>query len=321
VAMGSAADMAVHPAFALLVGSIAGTVSVFGFSTLQGIVENKLRIHDTCGVLNLHGIPGVIGGIVSIIASAAATGNTYDHSQLAFIWAERDGRTAAYQAKLQLGFLIITLGISSISGLFCGILLSRMPYPKRFFLDNTSWETPSREVPYFFDKRGEARHSSEAATTQAPAGAASQGAVVAEGMQINDLQNKVAYLENMLRSQRKTLRDQARAIESIGGGPVRGLATSTSTIGGPGGLAGSMGTTPRQVSPRFGNLEPEESSSLLSGSQRMTGNSGVYAPNNNNNNSNNNNNNNNFNNLASMLENLATKVNFLVENQTKDKDK
>lgn len=35
VAMGSAADMAIHPAFALLVGAIAGTISVLGFSLLQ----------------------------------------------------------------------------------------------------------------------------------------------------------------------------------------------------------------------------------------------------------------------------------------------
>lgn len=36
VAIGSAADMVLHPAFALLVGAVAGTISVLGFSKIQG---------------------------------------------------------------------------------------------------------------------------------------------------------------------------------------------------------------------------------------------------------------------------------------------
>lgn len=296
VAMGSAADMAVHPGFALLTGAIAGTISVFGFSKLQGFVENHLRIHDTCGVLNLHGMPGVLGAIVSIIASAAATGNSYEVSQLGFIWTDRPSRGAAEQAKLQLAFLVITLGISIISGIFCGIMVSRLPYPKKFFLDSTSWDTPSREVPYYFDGRGEARHSSDAPTTQAPAGAASQTVVAAEGMQINDLQNKIQYLENMLRSQRKTLRDQARAIETISGGKVTGLASSASL----GSSVGGFQTSPRG----FGGLETEESA-LLSPTGRV-GNP-PYAQNNNNNN----------NQLAAALESLASKVNLLLEQKNK----
>lgn len=35
VAMGTCADMGIHPAFALLIGAISGTFSVFGFAVLQ----------------------------------------------------------------------------------------------------------------------------------------------------------------------------------------------------------------------------------------------------------------------------------------------
>ena len=40
-------------------------------------MEHKLGIHDTCGVLNLHGMPGIIGAIVSMIGAAVATGDLY----------------------------------------------------------------------------------------------------------------------------------------------------------------------------------------------------------------------------------------------------
>jgi len=330
VAMGSAADMAIHPAFALLVGAIAGTVSVFGFSLLQGAVETHLHIHDTCGILNLHGIPGVIGAIVAIIASSNSQGHRYNTTQLLEIWHERDERDASKQAKMQLAFLIITLAISIITGLLVGTLLSKLSPPKKCFLDNESWETPAREVPYYFDKRGEARHSSEKPNAPAPQGAASAGAVALEGKQIEELQNKINYLENALRSQRKTLRDQAKAIETITGVPAVARSSTLSELGysasRPGaanvGSSGGAILTPGFASPRFGNLEPETSAILhsaplgRSGTQSYSPVQGLTNLNNNNNN-NNAQNNQNFQNLATMIESLANKVNLLVDQQKK----
>uniref|UniRef100_A0A8C3WFC9 Ammonium transporter Rh type A n=1 Tax=Catagonus wagneri TaxID=51154 RepID=A0A8C3WFC9_9CETA len=70
VAMGTCADMNIPPYFSLILGSLAGIVSVFGFKFLTPFFTTKLRIHDTCGVHNLHGLPGVIGGLASIVAIA-----------------------------------------------------------------------------------------------------------------------------------------------------------------------------------------------------------------------------------------------------------
>lgn len=36
----------------------------------QPWLEKKFKIHDTCGVNNLHGIPGAMGTILSIIMAA-----------------------------------------------------------------------------------------------------------------------------------------------------------------------------------------------------------------------------------------------------------
>lgn len=40
-------------------------------------MTTKLRIHDTCGVHNLHGMPAVLSGILSGIYAAVATKDEY----------------------------------------------------------------------------------------------------------------------------------------------------------------------------------------------------------------------------------------------------
>jgi ammonium transporter Rh len=45
---------------------LAGTVSTFGFAVVQGKLQDKLKSVDTCGVLNLHGGPGLLGGVAAL---------------------------------------------------------------------------------------------------------------------------------------------------------------------------------------------------------------------------------------------------------------
>ncbi|KAM6366745.1 ammonium transporter Rh type A isoform 2-T2 [Alca torda] len=70
VAVGTCADLPIHPFIAMCIGSIAGIISVLGFHFLTPLLECKLNIQDTCGVHNLHGLPGILGGIAGIIVTA-----------------------------------------------------------------------------------------------------------------------------------------------------------------------------------------------------------------------------------------------------------
>lgn len=48
----------------------AGFVSVFGFNKIQPWVLARFKVHDSCGIYNLHGMPSLVGGIASVIVAA-----------------------------------------------------------------------------------------------------------------------------------------------------------------------------------------------------------------------------------------------------------
>merc|ERR1719384_107691 len=75
VAVGACADLYLTPAGALGIGCVAGILSVCGYEFLSDWMEDKLGISDTCGVHNLHGMPGVLAAFVSAIAIAASEGS------------------------------------------------------------------------------------------------------------------------------------------------------------------------------------------------------------------------------------------------------
>jgi ammonium transporter Rh len=65
VAIGSTCDLAV-PGTAFAIGIMAGIVSTFGFASVQSWLTGMTRKVDTCGVLYLHGLPGLLGGIAAL---------------------------------------------------------------------------------------------------------------------------------------------------------------------------------------------------------------------------------------------------------------
>jgi ammonium transporter Rh len=122
VAVGSAADIIVKPFGAMLAGFVTGTISSLGFAFLSKYLQkSKLKLHDTCGVLNLHGMPGLIGGFVSAIVASRMEGNFMgEYSRFA-----KDGRSAQTQAGFQLAGTFLSLGLAIFTGLITGYITSR----------------------------------------------------------------------------------------------------------------------------------------------------------------------------------------------------
>lgn len=151
VAIGAAADLMVQPYGAMLVGSMAGAISVLGFEKVTPLMDRVCRLHDTCGVHNLHGLPAILAAIVAAIMAAASSEEVYHASvytifpamapvanstQLKTLQEEHPhihaglDRTAGSQAWYQLGALLVTLIVAIVGGLLTGLLM-RLPVWER----------------------------------------------------------------------------------------------------------------------------------------------------------------------------------------------
>lgn len=178
VAVGAMADMVIQPWASLLIGMLAGFISVIGYTYLSPFLSKYLRLQDTCGVHNLHGLPGVFAGIGSIFAALNAnfdggdgveygdslyivfparaptnttklSMNTYND----FTTEAGEGRSAGSQAAFQLACLACTLAIAIFGGLLTGAIVRFLPKAKmglelNLFDDVEYWDLPDDADDY-----------------------------------------------------------------------------------------------------------------------------------------------------------------------------
>ncbi|KAK1889361.1 Ammonium transporter Rh type A [Dissostichus eleginoides] len=130
VAVGTCADMNIGPFGAMLIGFVAGIVSTLGFKYLTPILSSHLGIQDTCGVHNLHGMPGILGGLAGIVAVALG---------------KKEGGNAAMQAAA----LASSLGFALVGGAITGLIIKLpfwgQPPDQNCYDDSLYWEVPAEE--------------------------------------------------------------------------------------------------------------------------------------------------------------------------------
>jgi ammonium transporter Rh len=98
VAIGSACADASHSE-AVVIGILAGALSTFGFAVIQSRQQNLMKIIDTCGVTNLHGLPGLLGGFAALPI------------------------VRGLDIRQQLLGMVITVGLAFVSGMVVGKIL------------------------------------------------------------------------------------------------------------------------------------------------------------------------------------------------------
>ncbi|XP_069461870.1 ammonium transporter Rh type A [Ambystoma mexicanum] len=130
VAVGTCADMNIHPYGAMTIGFIAGIISTLGFKFVTPFLASKLKIQDTCGVHNLHGLPGLLGGLAGIVAAMLGA---------------KEGASAGIQAAA----LAATIGVALVGGAITGFILKLpfwgQPPDQNCYDDSLYWEVPLDE--------------------------------------------------------------------------------------------------------------------------------------------------------------------------------
>ncbi|XP_053460508.1 ammonium transporter Rh type B isoform X2 [Nycticebus coucang] len=117
VVVGTSSEMMLTPFGALAAGFLAGTVSTLGYKFFTPILESKFKVQDTCGVHNLHGMPGILGALLGALVTGLATHEVYgDGLQDVFPLIAEAQRSATSQAVHQLFGLFVTLMFASVGG-------------------------------------------------------------------------------------------------------------------------------------------------------------------------------------------------------------
>lgn len=151
VVMGIAAHLEIYPVTAIFMGMLAGLISTLGYAFLTPILSKFFHIHDTCGINNLHGMPGVLGAILSIFATLIISQTTNDYIP--------EYEHGVYQPLIQFAALGITLGIALFAGIITGIILFglsflRTIHQRDYFNDRETWDIPFDYEKYSGNSKG-----------------------------------------------------------------------------------------------------------------------------------------------------------------------
>uniref|UniRef100_A0A1A9VAL3 Ammonium transporter AmtB-like domain-containing protein n=1 Tax=Glossina austeni TaxID=7395 RepID=A0A1A9VAL3_GLOAU len=163
VAVGTVCNLMIGGHGAILIGILAGSLSVIGYRYVTPAMAAKLRLHDTCGVHNLHGMPGIIAGLGSIVYAYLATKEDYKYDLGAIFPAMASQpknltsnhiiggyeRSARAQAGFQLFGLFMTIIIAIVGGLIVGLVLRctcfRKLQKEEQHQDELYWEVPEQK--------------------------------------------------------------------------------------------------------------------------------------------------------------------------------
>ncbi|XP_024622644.1 blood group Rh(CE) polypeptide isoform X4 [Neophocaena asiaeorientalis asiaeorientalis] len=131
VAVGAPCYLIPSPWLAMVLGLLAGLISIWGAMYLQVCLQRTLDLHDTYGVQYTFGLPGLLGGITNIVLMA-----------LQVKWTKIS--TLGYQILTDSGAFSFTIIMGVGSGLLTGMLLNlkiwKSPHVVNYFNDQTFWK-------------------------------------------------------------------------------------------------------------------------------------------------------------------------------------
>jgi ammonium transporter Rh len=113
IAIGAVCHLALRPFAPILIGLSAGCLCTFGYNRILAVMETY-GVYDNCGILNLHGMPSLIGGVASIILAAVKAKIGHDMPHPFY---------HNNQWQDQFAAVAMTLGMAIGTGLLTGFVL------------------------------------------------------------------------------------------------------------------------------------------------------------------------------------------------------
>lgn len=175
VAIGSVCDV-VSPIGAFGIGLLAGTVSVLGYVFLQPLLESKFKIVDTCGVHNLHGMPGLLGGFSAFLVVPDV-------------------------AVAQFNGIVITMFLAIVGGLIAGAIIkatgtTREPYEDSVEFTHLAGPETENLEQQLQSRLALLETSVSAKTSQTQTSELSEAKALVQGLEsrIKILENKIALV-------------------------------------------------------------------------------------------------------------------------------
>lgn len=139
VAVGASCHLITSPWLAMVLGLIAGLISIGGAKCLPVCCNRVLGIHDTGGVHYTFGLPGLLGGVAYIALIALQTN-----------WTKTS--MFSYQVLIDTGALSLAVAMGLVSGLLTGLILNlkiwKAPHVAKYFDDQAFWEFPHLAIGF-----------------------------------------------------------------------------------------------------------------------------------------------------------------------------
>uniref|UniRef100_A0AAQ5YQC5 Ammonium transporter AmtB-like domain-containing protein n=1 Tax=Amphiprion ocellaris TaxID=80972 RepID=A0AAQ5YQC5_AMPOC len=141
VAMGTAAEFMITPYGSLIVGFCTGIISTFGYLFVTPFLERVLKLQDTCGVHNLHAVPGMLGGF--IVTQTHMLNIVFDFT------GSFANRSVGTQGGFQAAGTCVSIAFGLVGGAIVGFILRFPiwgdPADDNCYDDEVYWEVPEDE--------------------------------------------------------------------------------------------------------------------------------------------------------------------------------
>jgi len=138
VLIGSSCNFIVYPAISILIGAVAGMMTTFGLERSNEYMTVKYNLYDTCGVQYLHGIPGILGALISAAIIVTRDYTIYELNERKFGIDYSFSEQAGYQI---LGMLICVV-VPAVFGTLTGYIIRKPVFFNEeddIFVDGPYW--------------------------------------------------------------------------------------------------------------------------------------------------------------------------------------